>query len=179
MKNLILVFIVATLFSCGNKQAEQPTAPKENVTTVKHPKRPVGFDELSALIGKDNAFKIFDKAGLMESNPKAKGGKSPKANATLAVTEDLSLTGNSAALVYSTSPNAYTGDVQRFGAAPITNDGAIGLWDCLKRWDDTTPPPTINCADTSPVTGQSNYRAFTCDKVTFDVHLSPLLTITN
>lgn len=174
-----LVIVMSLMPGCGNKEQQntEPTVKEE--PTVKQPeKKQIGFNALSELIGSENALKCFEVAGLTEDNPTKKGAKQAKANATLAAwLEDITLNGSPSALTYSVSPNAYIGGVTRFGPAPITNDGAIGLWDCGRRWDNVPADPTVTCSDPSPISGETNYRAFTADKVTYDVHISPLLKI--
>lgn len=179
--SVVSIFLMPIMTGCGNK-ADTPAVSEEAtppVAVVKQSKG-VSYPELSLLIGSDNAMTVFELKGLTEPHPSQKGARQVKANATVvAWLEDLSLVGSPSALTYSTSPNAYISGVTKFGPEPITNDNAVGIWSCGRRWDNVTPDPNVTCNDPSPSPGESNYRAYSADKVTYDVHVSPLLKIVN
>lgn len=176
MKNLKLILILFTAMVLVSTSCKKSNQPKE-----------MGYEELSKYVGANNALHLFEAAGLTETVPMEGGrttAKKVKPNAALTTVFDLSLTGTPASLTYTTSTDAYVGGVTRFPTAAgggLSNDGAVGLWDCGKRWDDPlSAPPSVTCMDNNPaVPGESNYRAFTSDKVTFDVHLSNLVTVNN
>ena len=87
LKLILALFIVtAFIFSCKPKETKPDT--------VKVEKKELSFDALSALIGKDNAFRVFDSSGKIESDPAARGARKPKANAVIVTWfNDITLSG--------------------------------------------------------------------------------------
>lgn len=167
MKNLKLIIglfvVTAFIFSCNPKEKKPDS--------VKVEKKELSFDALSALIGKDNAFRVFDSSGKTESDPTARVARKPKANAVVITWfNDITLTKVGSDLTYTTSPNAYIGGVTRF-VSMDTNDGALGIWSC-NRWWYGAPEPSVTCSDS----GTGFYRAFTTDR-NYDVHVSNVVNL--
>ena len=162
MKQLILVFIVATLFSCGNKQAEQPTAPKEETTVLKAPEKMNGL-QLKSKYG-------IELSSLDYTNGTLARGKKVKADAvTLSVFTDLVLTESAGVFTTTISPNAEWGGVQKFFTIDTTNNGVSV---CNWNWSYVPAPATMTCNSN----GTGSYRSWTSDKITYDVHLSPFVS---
>lgn len=161
MKQLILVFIVAIVaMSCGNKQAEQQSAPTE--TPVSKVEKLNGL-QFKAKFG-------IEHPGLDYSSGELARGKKAKADAVvLSVFTDLTLTQSGGVFTTTLSPNAEWGGVQKFFTIDTTNNGVSV---CNWNWSNTTAPATQTCNNT----GTGSYRSWTSDKVTYDVHLSPFVT---
>lgn len=138
----------------------------------------LSYEEVSKLIGKENAFRVFDLAGKTEYDPVARG-KKVKNNATVVVWfNDITLTVSATgAIEYTTSPDANWGGCQRF-PADMSMTGAYSVWSCQRYWGtNQAPPATVTCTDGIPA-GVSNYRAFTSDH-SYDVHISNIVTVNN
>jgi len=155
MKNIIVLAVIAiTLFSC-TRQAEQQSAPTEKMNGI----------QFKAKYG-------FDHPGLDYSNSsEVARGKKPKANGVaFAVFTDLVLSESAGVLTTTISPDAEWGGVQNFFTIDTTNNGVS---QCNWNWSNTTAPASMNCA----VGAAGNYRSWTSDKVTYDVHLSVFLPL--
>lgn len=163
MKKLIFIIVLASLIGCN---------PKEDKPTSKVEKKEMSYQQLAKEIGGENAFNVFDSSGRTESDPVARGGRRVKPGAVIVVwLNDIVLSGSSSELTYTTSPDAYIGGVTRF-VTMSSNDGAMGIWSCNRRWDFVTPDPSVTCSDPG---GSGFYRAFTADKVTYNVHISNVI----
>ena len=99
-------------------------------------------------------------------------GKKAKAGATtFTVFENaLVLSESGGVLTTSISPNAEWGGVQKF-IDISTNDGAASV--CNWNWSWSAAPASMTCNSS----GTGNYRSWTSDKVTYDVHLSLYLPL--
>lgn len=143
----------------------------------------MNYEEVSKLIGRDNAFEVFDKAGLTEvetseDGTTLRGSKKVKAGAAVAVwVGDLDLFANpeTGVITYSTVPDANFTGVTKF-LTQTSNDGALGIWSCNRYY--ATPAqvePIVTCSD-SNISGW-NLRAFTSNSTTGDIHVSEFVVV--
>lgn len=154
MKKLITVIalIAITLFGCNKQASDVSQLAPEKMNGI----------EFKAKYGFELPFLDYG-SGVARSNK-------PKANAvTLSVTEDLVISGS---VECTTSPNAEWGGIQKFLALPLSNDGAVSY--CNFNWSGA-PVPTgpMVCPTTTP----GVYRGWTSDEGTYNVHLSPPLSL--
>ena len=156
MKNLITVIVcIVTLLivaSCG-KQAGKSSAKKMNG---------VEFTKKYGIV----------LPSLDYTDGQLARGKKAKADAVLlSVFTDLTLTESGGVLTTTLSPDAEWGGVQKWVVVDTTNN-AVSL--CNWNWSYTAAPTTITC--NGAVSG-FQYRSWTSDKVTYDVHLSAFLPL--
>lgn len=167
MKNVKLIIalftVTAFIFSCNPKQTKPGTTPVDKV------EKKMSFDQLAKAIGNDNALTAFDKAGLTESDPTARGGRKSKPGVQLTVVEDLVLTQVSGNDFTSTvSDNAQWFSYQVFvpGAG---NDGAYAI--CNHYYNAAgDAPDNESCS----ITTSGNVRTFTSD-FNYTIHLSNIV----
>ena len=165
LKLIIALFTVtAIIFSCNPKDEKKPdTTPPVSVG------KKMSYDQLAKEIGATNALTAFDKAGLTESDPAARGSKRPKPGVQLTVLEDLILTQVSANdFTSTTSVNAQWFSYQVFvtGASPDPNAGAYAI--CNHYYNAPGTAPSI---EPCTITTAGTVRTFTSD-FDYTVHLS-------
>jgi len=154
MKTILTVIVCAILMASCGKQAEQQSAPKE-----------MNGIEFSAKYGFELPFLDYGHDDATYRGPK----KQKAAEAVLAVTEDLVISGSVECTV---SANAQWGGIQKFLAIPLSMDGAVSH--CNFYWSRTGtdfPVPMV-CPTAIP----GVYRGWTSDhpetSTPYDVHLS-------
>jgi uncharacterized lipoprotein NlpE involved in copper resistance len=167
MKQLITVFavIAITLFGC-DKQASNQLAKEEMTATELKEKHGIVLPFVDYGVTTSSAIDL-SKGGETSRS------KKPKANAVVLVVwfNDLTLTESGGVLTTTLSPNAEWAGVQKWITVDTTNN-AVSL--CNWNWSNSTAPATITC--NGAVTG-FQYRSWTSDKVTYDVHVSPFLPL--
>ena len=162
MKKSILVFaalVLIVLVSC-TKQASKELAPVK-----------MNYEELSKELGSSLAFTLFDNAGKTEADPASRtNARKVKANATLSVLADLSLTESGGVLTTTISPNAQWAGVQKFFTIDSTNNGvSVCNW---FYWS----APGAGVTKTCQSNGAGSYRSWTSD-FDYTVHLSDFLPL--
>jgi hypothetical protein len=157
MKQLLLVIAaIITLASC-NKASKKPLAK-------------INGEELKAKYGIVLSGLQYDGDEEIMARGGSNNRKQKASAVSLSVFTDLSLTQSGGVLTTTLSPNAEWGGVQQFFTIDTTNNGVSV---CNWNWSGTTAPASQTCA----TNGAVFYRSWTSDKVTYDVHLSPFLTV--
>jgi len=160
-KLILALFIsMAVIFSCKSKESKTET----------HKVEKMSYEQLAKEIGNTNALLAFDKAGLTESDPVARG-KRAKPGTELSVVSDLILKQLSANdFTSSTSSDAQWFSYQVFvpGASPDPNAGAYAT--CNHYYTAGSAPASEPCT----ITGGGNIRTFTSD-FDYTIHLSNVI----
>ena len=116
------------------------------------------------------AITLFSCTKQAKHSNKSEVSKSKKAEVALIEVTDLVLTFDGSTFTTTISPNAEWGGLQKF-VTMSTNDGAFSV--CNWNWSGVQAPASKTCSSSGP----GFYRAWTTDKVTYDVHLSNVIQI--
>lgn len=156
MKKILLVFAAVIMFASCTKQVEKPADEPVKMSAI----------ELKAKHGIELPFLDYSNSDVL-----ARGRKAKAETITLAVWfNDLTLTESAGVLTTSVSTNAEWGGMQKFFTIDATNNGVSV---CNWNWSYVAAPTSITCN----ANGAGNYRSWTSDKVTYDIHVSAFLPI--